>query len=57
MLTNALKILVNNPFKESFYGKKKKKVINFLTTFLIFHKNDIKTFLKWIVNQYPKDTY
>ena len=46
MLTNALKILVNNPFKESFYGKKKKKVINVLTTFFIFHKNDIKTFLK-----------
>ena len=55
MLTNALRILVNNPFKENFYGKK--KVINILTTFFIFHKNDVKTFLKWIVNQYSKGTY
>ena len=35
-----------NPFKKSFYGKK----INILTFFFIFHKNDVKTFLKWIVN-------
>ena len=25
MLTNALRVLVNNPFKESFYRKGKKK--------------------------------
>ena len=24
--------------------------------FFIFHKNNVKTFLKWIVNQYFKDT-
>jgi len=27
MLTNALKTLVNNPFKESFYGEKKKQLM------------------------------
>ena len=36
MLTNALKELGNNPFKENFYGKR-----NF-----IFHKSGVKTFLK-----------
>ena len=25
MLTNVLRVLVNNPFKESFYGKRKGK--------------------------------
>ena len=33
-----------------------KKVINILTIFFIFHKNGIKTFLKWIINKCPKDT-
>ena len=56
MLTNALRTLVNNPFKESFYGKRKKKTINILTILFIFHKNCVKTFLKWIVNQCPKGT-
>ena len=47
MLTNALGALVNNPFKESSYGKrKKKKPINILTAFFIVHKNGVKTFLK-----------
>ena len=46
MLTSALRVLVNNPFKESFYGKWKKKVINILIAFFIFYKNDIKIFLK-----------
>ena len=27
----------------------KKKTINILTAFFIFHKNDVKTFLKWIL--------
>ena len=45
MLTSALRILVKNPVKESFYGKRKKK-INVLTVFFISHKNDVKTFLK-----------
>ena len=44
MLTNALKTLIKNPVIENFYGKK--KAINFLTTFFIFHKNDVKIFLK-----------
>ena len=29
MLTNALRTLVNNPFKENFYGKRKKKQLMF----------------------------
>ena len=46
MLTSALRKLVKNPTKENFYGKtkKKKKTINGLTVFFIFHKNDVKTF-------------
>ena len=55
MLMNALRILVNNPFKESFYRKRKKK-INILTAFFISYKNGIKTFQKWIIKQYPKST-
>ena len=34
----------------------KKKFINVLTIFFIFHKSDVKTFLKQIVNQCPKGT-
>ena len=48
--------LVNNPIKESFYGKRKKKTMNVLTTFFIFHKSDVKTFLKWILTQCPHGT-
>ena len=48
MSTDVIRILVNNLFKESFYGKKKK--INVLTTLFIFHKNDVKIFLKLIIN-------
>ena len=37
MLTSALRALVNNLVKESFYGKrKKKKTINILTDFFHF---------------------
>ena len=51
MLTDAIRALVNNLFKENFYKKiKKKKAINVLTVFFISHKSDVKTFLKWIVN-------
>ena len=46
MLTSTFRTLINNQFKENFYKKLKKKVINILTIFFIFHKNDIKTFLK-----------
>ena len=38
MLTNALRAIVNNSFKESFYGKRKKKVINVLIVFSFFIK-------------------
>ena len=55
MLIDALKVIVNNSFKESSNEKRKKK-INVLTIFSIFHKNCVKTFLKWIVNHCPKGT-
>ena len=29
VLTNALKVMVNNPFKENFYEKRKKKQLMF----------------------------
>ena len=45
MLTNVLKVLVNNLFKEMFY-EKKKKTINVLTVFFISYKNCVKSFLK-----------
>ena len=56
MLTDAFRALVNNLFKESFYRKIGKKKINVLTVFTISHKSGVKTFLKWIVNKYPKGT-
>ena len=31
-------------------------VVNFLIAFFIFHKNGVKTFLKWIVNHCLKGT-
>ena len=33
ILMNALRTMNNNPFKESFYGKRKNKTINILTVF------------------------
>ena len=51
-LTNALWTMVNNLFRENFYEKIKKKKFNILTIFSIFHKNSVKTFLKWIVNHF-----
>ena len=32
--------------------EKEKKVINVLTVVFIPHKNNVKTFLNWILNQY-----
>ena len=55
MLMSALRALVKNPVKESFY-EKIKKTINVLTVFFISYKSGVKTCLKWIVNQYPKST-
>ena len=47
VLMDALRVIINNPFNEHFYGKwKKKKKINILIAFLVFHKSDVKTFLK-----------
>ena len=53
MLTSALRAFVKNLVKESFYRKRKEKVINVLTTFFISHKSGIKTFLKLILNKCP----
>ena len=36
--------------------EKEIKVINVLITFFIFYKSDIKTFLKFILKEYPKST-
>ena len=47
MLTDTLKEMVNNLFKENFYRKRKKKIaINVLIVSSIFNKNNVKTFLK-----------
>ena len=51
MLTSTFRTLVKNPVKESFYEKRKKKTINVLIAFFIYHKSDVKTFIKWIVNK------
>ena len=57
MLTSALKVLVNNPFYESFdiifMGNEKscQNINYFFFSFLI------KTFFNWILNQYPKSTH
>ena len=48
MLTSILRALVKNLIKESFYGKK--KVINVLTVFFIFHKSNVEIFFNWILN-------
>ena len=42
MLTDALRAMINNPFKEIFSEKRKEKVINILTTFLFPIKIVIK---------------
>ena len=46
MLTNALRAMVNNLFKESFYRKKGEKIIDVLIAFSISHKSSVKIFLK-----------
>ena len=54
---SALMALVNNPVKEIFYGKsKKKKQLIFSQFFFISRKSNVKTFLKLIINQYSKGT-
>ena len=46
MLTSALRRLVKNSAKESFYGKIIKKKKKNLPVFFISHKSDVKTVLK-----------
>ena len=43
MLIDALRIMVNNPFKKKLW---KKKTINILTDFFISHERYVKNFLK-----------
>lgn len=48
---------ISFPIKKGFMEKeKKKKKINVMTTFFVFHKNNVKTFLIWIVNHYSQGT-
>ena len=54
MLMSTFRTLVNNLVKKKFYEKRKKIIMTVF--FFIFHKSNVKTFLKWIVNQYFKDT-
>ena len=42
MLTSALRALVNNPYKESFYGKWKKKKLIFWKFFSFYIKVVLK---------------
>ena len=46
MLTNVLRAMINNLFKESFMEKGKKKAINILIVFSISYKSDVQIFLK-----------
>ena len=57
MLISPFKILVKNPIKKNFYGKRKKKQLIFWQFFLFSHKSDVKTFFNWIFNQCLKGTY
>ena len=44
---SVLRALVNNPVKKkNFMKKAKKKKINILIVFFIFHKSNVKIFLK-----------
>ena len=49
---DVFRAMINNSFKESFYGEKK-KTINILIAFFI----SVKTFLKLIINYCSKGTY
>ena len=43
-LTDVLRVIINNSFKENFMGKIKKKTINVLTAFSISYKNCVNFF-------------
>ena len=52
MLTNALRVLVYNPIKENFYGKrKKKKKVAIMWFFSLPPKFDMKLELYHVINQ------
>ena len=46
---DALRAIINSPFKENF-NRKRKKAINILIFFFISYKIGVKIFLKLIVN-------
>ena len=43
MLTNVFKVLVNNPFKKSFYEKEKKQLMFLQFFYLFFIQDKIST--------------
>ena len=43
---DALREIINNPFRKKIIRKEKKKTINILIAFSLSYKNGIKTFLK-----------
>ena len=49
MLTDVLRVMINNQFKKNFYGKRKKKVINILIIFSISYKSCVKIFLNGLL--------
>ena len=44
-------------FLKTFYGERKKKIINFITVFYIFNENGAKNFLKLFINYCLKGIY
>ena len=55
MLMNALRALIWKLFLEIYYGKMVKQLI-LLITLYIAHKSNVKTFLIWFINNFPKNT-
>ena len=51
---DALRPLIYKIFLEMFYKKRKGKLI-FLKFFYIFYKSDVKSFLKFVINNFSKD--
>ena len=57
MRKDALRAMINSPFKKVFMRKEKKKTaIKCLITFFISYKSIVKNLLKQIANHYPKST-
>ena len=51
---DALRILVQEVFLESFYEKKNELIV--LASFYVSNESDVRTFLKWFIKNCPKDT-